>query len=90
MKKENENKRMIIVHKVLNGGSEKDAMKTIDVLRKSIGDVYDYMIHKYNSMSIDQFEEHLRMAYQEDGDNSFEPTINRVIVNEIIGLQNDK
>ena len=56
MKKENENKRMIIVHKVLNGGSEKDAIKTIDVLRKSIGDVYDYMIHKYNSMSIDQFD----------------------------------
>ena len=74
-------KRALLVFKILNEGDQSQAEKTIKTLKDHIGDVdvYDYMMNKYNSMSLEVLEDHIRVSYEEDGKSSLDPKIDKMI-----------
>ena len=74
--------RIILVHKVLGNGSQKEAEKTVELLKKNVRDVYDHMVDKYNSMSLEYFDMYLRSAYEGDASGgciALEPNIDEMI-----------
>ena len=53
--------------------------KIIKSFRDKSPNYYDYVCDKYNSMSLEVLEDHIRKYYEADGSSSFDPKIDKMI-----------